>query len=188
LTEVDVLGVRFPFSCEFQDDSHLAIPKNSIDVVFAEAKRMQIRSLNGPWSSPAKGALDYVLQRTGVVPTEDIQGLAHELYMRRKATRGEITVRILCLGESISEELRTQGVAFVAWSRVTQFIHGRFYDNDKVKADHQAWDGFGQYLWRELSKPNPVAPDALFDEWEKQEASLQAFLAARCPPGCRSKL
>ncbi len=70
LTEVDVLGVRLPHSTEFRDDPKLNIPQGCIDIVFAEAKGKRIEVLNGPWSSPEKGALDYVLKHVGVVQAE----------------------------------------------------------------------------------------------------------------------
>jgi len=63
LTEVDVLGVRLPPSREFEDDPGLNISQDCIDIVFAEAKGKKIEALNGPWGSPEKGALDYVLKR-----------------------------------------------------------------------------------------------------------------------------
>src|SRR5882672_531543 len=72
LTEVDVLGARFPHSTELKDDPVLKIPQAGVDIVFAEAKRKTIEKLNGPWSSPDKGALDYVLRRIGVVPTDEV--------------------------------------------------------------------------------------------------------------------
>jgi len=73
LTEVDGLGARFPHSSEFEDDPGLNIPQGGIDIVFAEAKGKQIEVLNGPWGSPEKGALDYVLKRVGVVRAEQVK-------------------------------------------------------------------------------------------------------------------
>src|SRR5437763_2513848 len=87
LTEVDVLGARFPHSREFEDDPTLHIPADRIDIVFAEAKAKRIDELNGPWGSPEKGALDYVLKRVGLVKEEDLKALAEEIYTKRLAIR-----------------------------------------------------------------------------------------------------
>jgi hypothetical protein len=142
LTEVDILGVRFPYSKEFPDDPALEIPKDGIDVVFAEAKTRQVESLNGPWSSPEKGALDYVLKRVGIAPLEEVAHLAKQLYAKRRVqTKGvtRITVRVNCFCESISKALLAEGVTFLPWNHVLEFVHGRFNGNDRLKADHEAW-------------------------------------------------
>jgi len=82
LTEVDVLGVRFPYSEEFKDDPALNIQEQGIDIVFAEVKRGHIPELNGPWGSPDEGALDYVLKRIGIVPAKEVAELAAKLYSK----------------------------------------------------------------------------------------------------------
>lgn len=169
MTEVDVLAVRFPHSHEFDDDKLLKIPEDSIDVVFAEAKAKHIESLNGPWSSPEKGALDYVLRRVGVIPEERVVDLAHKLYSRRRAIAEGVRLRVACFGKSISKTLRAEGVTFVPWNHVLDFVHSRFRNNEQLKADHEAWDEFGQYLWGRLSVPQVPDANEFFDGWEKRQ-------------------
>jgi len=168
LTEIDVLGVRFPHSREFDDDPALAMPADRIDVVFAEAKTKQVDSLNGPWGSPEKGALDYVLRRVGIVAPGNEAELAKELYSKRKALTDGALVRVVCFGIAISDELREQGVHFVSWKQVLSFINKRFKDNERLKRDHETWDDFGQYLWGMLCSERIPDPDTFFLESDKR--------------------
>jgi hypothetical protein len=172
LTDVDVLAVRLPYSSEsrFIDDGELGIPKDRIDIIFAEAKRGEIRSLNGPWRDPHAGALNRVLQRVGIVPPDRVGELAAELYMKRSTSENGFTIRICAFGEKISPELRQSGVHFVDWQHVLQFVHQRFRDNEQFKADHGMWDKFGQYLWGKLNGQEPCEPEALFNGWNEQKS------------------
>jgi hypothetical protein len=165
LTEVDVLGVRFPHSAEFKDDPALGIPKDCIDIVFAEAKGKKIETLNGPWGSPEKGALDYVLKRVGVVPAEHVQALAADLYAKRNAEIDGYRVRIVCFADTISEELLKQGVTFISWGQALDFVRKRFGVNAKLKQEHEAWDDFGKYLWTTVMNRRLDADD-LFRGWD----------------------
>ena len=122
LTEVDVLGVRFPYSeeAEFEDDAALRIPNQGTDIVFAEAKTRQINVLNGPWGRPETGALDYVLRRVGILPEAQVAALAAALYVQRATQINGVTLRIICFAETIGDELREEGVTFIPWAQVLQ--------------------------------------------------------------------
>jgi len=167
-TDVDVLAVRFPYSEEsnFKDDSELRLSHDRIDVVLAEAKSGPISSLNGPWSRPQKGALDYVLKRVGIAPKDDVSRLANDLYKHRSTTAEGFRVRILAFAESISDQLRDEGVIFIGWNQVLKFIHRRFRDNDQLKRDHVVWDKFGQYLWMQLSEGSVPPSRDFFSNWK----------------------
>ena len=165
LTEVDVLGVRFPHSTEFKDDSELHFPNDRVDIVLAEAKRKKIEALNGPWSCQEKGALDYVLKRVGVVPADQVRELTATLYTKRNAEIDGYRIRVVCFADTISEELRKEGVSFIPWAQALTFIQERFAENTKLKEDHQAWDDFGKHLWTSLTN-GPVDPEAFFHGWD----------------------
>lgn len=164
LTEVDVLGVRFPYSQEFEDDPNLEIAKDRTDIVFAEAKGQRIEELNGPWGSPEHGALDYVLKRVGVAPAAQVEELAKGLYAKRVADVDGYRIRIVAFADAISEELLKHGVTFVSWAQVLDFIRKRFQGNAKLKRDHEAWDEFGKYLWDAVM--NGADADRLFHGWD----------------------
>jgi hypothetical protein len=167
-TEVDVFAVRLQHSCEagFQDDNiQLGIPEKGIDVILAEAKTRSMDKLNDAWTKREKKALDYVLKRVGIVPVEEVERVADELYEKRKASRQGFTVRICAFAESISPELTRLGVTPVRWIEVLQFIHRRFHDNEPFKRDHKMWDDFGKYLWQNVESSPPADPQRFFDGW-----------------------
>ncbi len=175
LTEVDILGVRFPHSIEtadgtqFDDDQDLGIPGERIDVVFAEAKRNRIDELNGPWRDPSTRALDYVLRRAGMVPGAELATLAEHLYKHRKWVGPDHQVRIVVFADTIGDGLRKEEVAFVGWQQVLSFVRKRFTENDRLKAEHEAWDEFGQYLWKTLTGVAIPTAAELFDNWTTME-------------------
>jgi len=169
LTEVDVLGVRFPYSKEnnFEDDEKaLNYPSNKVDIVLGEAKTKHIEELNGPWGSPDGKALQYVLQRVGIVPPDAVKNLAGEIFAKKRAVIDGIMIRVVCFAESIGDELLKADVTFVSWDQVLAFIYGRFRENHRLKADHEKWDEFGQFLWRHMDNPRPPDPNSLCAKWD----------------------
>jgi hypothetical protein len=171
-TDVDVLAVRFRHSCEarFADDNEqLHIPDTPVDVVFAEVKEGCVNSLNGPWANREQGALDYVLKRVGIVPAEHVQHVAKELYSSRKASCDRFTVRICAFGGSVSGDLLSQGVTFVDWTRVFNFIHNRFHDNSEFKRDNDVWDEYGKYLWQNVESLPPTNCKKFFQDWDARK-------------------
>ena len=173
LTDIDVLAVRFPYSSEslLLDDGELGIPKDMTDIIFAEAKRGEIRSLNGPWGDPQTGALSRVLQRVGILPPDRVGEIATELYEKKSASDNRCTIRICAFAESISPELRQGGVHFIGWRHVLRFVHQRFRGNKQFKADHEMWDEYGQYLWNKLNDHDPCEPADLFDGWDERNSA-----------------
>ena len=167
-TEVDVLGVRFPHSREYPDDTRqLNIPGGKVDVVFAEAKPKRCR-LNGPWNEgKSNRALEYVLGRVGLFDGEASVGqVARELYTGRKFENDSLVVRIICFGGKRNGTLRE--VTQVLWPDVISFMMTRFRTYEQEKADHQHWDSFGRYLWDRLisdRQPQPTV-EGVVTGWE----------------------
>jgi hypothetical protein len=126
--------------------------------------------LNGPWANREERALDYVLKRVGVVPPDQVEGVASELYTKRKATGHGFTVRICAFGESASKDLLSQGVTFVNWKSVFEFIHRRFHDNSQFKRDNACWDDFGKYLWQNVEGYPPTDCKRFFQDWDDRKA------------------
>ena len=152
LTDFDVVGVRFKDSRElnFSDDTRrLHIPQDvKVDIILAEATSRRCK-VNGPWSRPNRG-VEYVLERVGVFPSEEIPVIANSLFKKRKYVSSDKTfcIRIVCFGSKKNRNL--QAVTQIVWSDVVSFISQRFREHQDVKADHQQWDYFGKYLWDSL--------------------------------------
>ena len=80
-------------------------------------------------------------------------------------------MRVVCFAETISEELLAEGVTFVSWSHILQFVHERFAKNTRLKADHDAWDNFGQYLWNRVITGKVESAEEFFTGWEVSSRS-----------------
>jgi hypothetical protein len=170
-TDVDVLAVRLEYSQEacFQDDKgELKTPDRGTDVVLAEAKGGCTEKLNGPWANREGRALDYVLRRVGVVPPDQVERVASDLYRKRNATGNGFTVRVCAFGESASKDLLSEGVTFVNWRSVFEFIYRRFHDNSEFKRDNVCWDDFGKYLWQNVESSPPTNCKKFFQDWDRR--------------------
>lgn len=172
-TDVDVLGVRFPYSREYpDDDARLHFPQDKIDIVLTEAKAGEC-DLNGPWKGKsAAQPLEYVLRRVGVFGDQSLlDRAANEIYARRRfppdeeSKRWPFVVRVLCFGKS--ENKRLHGVTQILWPQVVSFIGNRFRTYAIEKADHNHWDSFGKFLWRELSGDKQPSVEQLSEDWKR---------------------
>lgn len=178
LGEVDVIGVRFPHSNElhFEDDNHaLRIPPRQIDVVLAEAKRGKISSLGNSLTTGQNEALEYVLMRVGGLEQGRVKDVSAKLYESgpHSLTEDGFNIRVVCFAESIDDELANGGVTFVPWMHVLEFVRNRFINNQKLKAQHDQWELFGQYLWNRLVDVTLLDPAKFFSEWEKRAGRMK---------------
>jgi hypothetical protein len=169
-TDVDVLGVRFPHSCEFEDDTkRLDIRAENIDVVLSEVKKGRCK-VNGPWRQREPNrALEYVLRRVGLFDEEaSIVDAANALYSTRRYENDRFSVRIICFGRKRNASLT--GVTQILWSDVISFISSRFDRYKREKADNQYWDSFGIYLWDKLATAGQQRPDVddIVAGWERK--------------------
>ena len=169
-TDVDVLGVRLPYSKEYPDDmKRLRIASDKIDVVFAESKTGLCR-LNGPWRKGGdRTTLEYVVRRVGIFQFDDsCSDVARELYASQRYENAMCVVRIVCFGGLENSAL--PGVTQILWPDVLRFVSRRFRTYKLEKADHQHWDSFGRYLWEKLIEGEVPNVRDITDCWK-----------ARCP-------
>jgi hypothetical protein len=151
-TDVDVLGLRLPYSREYPDDTdRLQTVPHKVDVVLAEAKKGRCK-LNGPWKPRGnRHALEYVLRRVGAFESDSsVSEVATELYARQRYEDGSCLVRIVCFGSKMNGRLG--GVTQILWCDALSFINQRFRTYRDQKVEHQHWDSFGQYLWERLTR------------------------------------
>ncbi len=168
--EIDVIGVRFPHSREldFEDDiAYLQIMPGKIDVVLAEAEKGDINEQNNPWKLRTKGALEYAIRRIGIVSPEEFEKACTSLYEARQFTRDGLSLHAVCCGRSVDNNLEKQGITSLEWTRILAFIQNRFQNNAKLKAQHEQWDWFGQYLWEQLAESSSRNEAAFFSGWER---------------------
>ncbi len=152
-TDVDVIGVRFPFRSELilkpiEDDSILTRTRSKPSVVIAEVKTRYC-DLNGPWTNPNDENMERVVRSIGIVPIEDVVAVATSLYESGVWESDHFLLSLMCFGREENDSLadRYPMVPQITWSRVTEFIFDRFQCYERQKASHPQWDKNGRNLW-----------------------------------------
>ncbi len=153
-TEVDVLGVRFPYRAEnlenpMEDDDYFATVRDKPFVVIAEVKRT-LCDLNGPWTNPERQNMLRVLRAIGTFPESECELVAKALYKHGCYDNELYRVSLLCLGRRSNNEVakRYPNVRQILWSEVLEFIYRRFHKYENQKELHDQWDESGKELWR----------------------------------------
>jgi len=166
-TEVDVLGVRFPFRAEnvrtMEDDARLIASGNRIQLVIVEVKQSQC-ALNGPWTDPQARNMEKVLAAVGAFPNSSWKEVASCLYRCGRFEDQGYLLSLLCIGRDPSDVLRASlpNVPQITFDQILRFIHGRFRAYLDVKRENNQWADDGRALWNEAVRHREV--DAFLSE------------------------
>ncbi len=145
-TDVDVLGVRFPFRAE---NRHRPMPDHSFFV--AEQRQLVVLSevktgrckLNGPWTNPELQNLEKVLSAGGFRPVDQVEVMAEALYRTGVWQDEDLVIRIVCFGAQQNRTVRRTfpEVRQFTWREdVLPFIYQRFDTYKLEKQMHHQWD------------------------------------------------
>jgi len=156
-TDVDILGVRFPWRGEvieepMQDSPAFTGVVDRPYFVIAEVKT-GLCDLNGPWSRPERGNLQQVLAAVGFCSRDDLDTVAQALYQTGQVSGSGYFASLLCLGERRNPQLhqRFPAVPQITWPEVLGFIHNRFWKYRSRKVSHEQWDVSGHQLWNAVA-------------------------------------
>lgn len=162
-TDADLLAVRFPHRKERlydspsgfmdDDDEHLAISRDYIDVVIAEVKAGRC-ALNGPWTNPDKKNVERVLAAIGCLPDERIDRAADTIYRTGFYVDDvPLRIRLIAIGRELDTEIQDAfpQVQQIIWSDLLGFVFERHqeYRHQKRQTDH--WDTTGKLLKRKAT-------------------------------------
>lgn len=152
-TDVDLLGVRFPFRAENRGrpmpDFPLFADERRVQVVLSEVKTSQCR-LNGPWTNPEFQNLQKVLCAGGFRPPDQVDAIAGTLYETGLWTDNEMAIRIVCLGARHNNGVKQKfpDVPQLLWHQdVLPFIFRRFHEYHLEKRMHEQWEVDGKELF-----------------------------------------
>jgi hypothetical protein len=144
-TDVDVLGVRFPYRAELhpspmKDDKYFTSVNGKPYIVIAEVKKGKCK-LNGPWTKPEKRNMSRVLRGIGALPNESTEEIAEGLY-KDGVVNDSCYISLLCFGNAESRTVKRKypKVPQITWHRVLHFIYRRFTDYAVQKVSHGQWD------------------------------------------------
>ena len=154
-TEVDVIGVRFPYRRENRikpmQDHGLFQENGRLQLVLAETKSTRC-TLNPSWRDPANENMQKVLGAVGALPPEHVEAAAAGLYKDGAWTDGAVvSVRWVLFGAQPNGTLRKElpEVQQLTWDReVLPFIFQRFFEYRMEKQSHSQWDEDAKGLFR----------------------------------------
>ena len=161
-TEVDVLGVRFPYRNELalsgrsMDDHEIFTEREQkIDIIVADATTGDCK-VNDSWIKPEKLNMERILFALGIFPKKRAEAIAVKLYEELYYDDDPaFRVNIYALGRKKNADLPPV-VLQLTWEEVLLFIHHRFVTFDDYKRQHDQWDTTGKELferathsWRE---------------------------------------
>lgn len=152
-TDVDVLGVRFPYRGEnlhrpMKDESRFSRVREKSFIAIAEVKSGRC-ALNGPWTNPERQNMLRVLRAVGSFPKIEAELAAKSLYEVGHYQCQLYYVSLMCLGREPNPEVaeRYPQVPQILWTDVLAFIYRRFREYRNQKASHPQWDADGVALW-----------------------------------------
>lgn len=168
-TDVDVLGVRFPYRAENRrrpmPDHPFFLAERRPLVVLSEVKTERC-ALNGPWTNPDLQNLQKVLAAGGFRPVDQVDDMATALYRTGVWEDNTLVVRILCFGSRPNGALRRdfpQVPQFTWRDDVLPFIYRRFDEYKLEKQMHHQWDEDARELFAAAGQ-SPGSDGAAFIE------------------------
>ena len=150
-TDIDVLGVRFPYRQELVVDPLQdadVFRSDTPQIVLAEIKSGRC-ALNGPWTTPARQNMENALMAVGAIPQVEAEAVARDLYSTGESRAREFWFRLVCVGAEADADIATRypAVPQILWLDVEDFIYTRFKENVRRKIAHPQWDAAGRFLW-----------------------------------------
>jgi hypothetical protein len=150
-TDVDILGVRFPYRSELktmQDDEPFTRVRSRSFIALVEVKS-KMCGLNGPWTNPDRQNMHKVLRAIGSFPMAENEIAATALYERGVYQSQLYHVALVCLGAEQSPDVATNypKVPQITWFKALSFIYLRFAAHRRQKESHGQWNSQGQALW-----------------------------------------
>lgn len=152
-TDVDILGVRFPYRAELLEnpmvDDEVFIKVNDKPyIIIAEVKKRTCK-LNGPWARPEAENMNRILKAIGAFKDDIIDEVARKLYEKGVYENEFYYVSLFCVGSRKNTELprKYENVPQVIWDDILKFIYNRFKQHEEQKLHHPQWDSTGERLW-----------------------------------------
>lgn len=154
-TEIDVLGVRFPYRCELYPSSPM-----EDDVIFSKVKvpylvladvTVSEGGFNKTWKNPVKENMQSILYAVGLMPTADVEDAAKSLYSEGFYETSDFFISWFSICDEVSNGTKTvkPRVPQKTWHEVLEFIHNRFVTYENSKKVHPQWKDINiQNLWR----------------------------------------
>lgn len=157
-TEIDVLGVRFPYKAEELEitgiqfvemvDEPMFKDINKIHLIISEVKKGRC-CLNPSLTAAHNQNMERVLEIIGVFEKKDIEEVARKLYVDGFYENKTYFLSLICIGESKNYTFKRKYLKLkqITWCEILEFIYDRFEKYKYYKRQHDQWDCDGKQLW-----------------------------------------
>jgi hypothetical protein len=152
-TEVDVLGIRFPFRRELSLSQHpiadhpiFTSRDPKIDIVIADATVGKYCKVNSSWMDKTKPNLQRILHVLGVFDMEHEEKVLKNLYKDFVYEDEQYRINIYALGKKKDTGLPSK-VMQITWKEILSFVHQRFITYEDYKRQHDQWEDTGKKLF-----------------------------------------
>jgi hypothetical protein len=174
-TELDILGVRFPFQKEQSDklliknDENLILQSNMIDFVIIESKSKNSNKPNSTWSLEN---INYILRFFGFTADENvINEIAITLKEKYSCTWNNYSIRYIITSENANDYYVDKGLQYITIDTILNFIikiRGNCWFDEKiaVSSDHHQWNDFMNIVFK-------IANDQSKNSEEKKNAIIK---------------
>ena len=153
ITEVDLLGVRFPHRRE--------LPQNPMPDCFPSPHYQHLTyfilgevksgrcAINRVLADRRSDALERVLSAVGALTREEALAACHSIWDIGHFANSGTLITHVCFGREIDERIQESfpAVPQVLWQDALGFIYDRFAEFRGPKGDHPQWDESGRFLW-----------------------------------------
>ncbi len=152
-TDIDILGIRFPFRAEIIDDPmiddepfNLVTKKPYLAIVEVKSRRCK---LNGSWRNKDGKNMQRVLRAVGMFKEDEVQIVANSLYTQGAFENENSYASLICLGREANRSLKLEypNVPQILFPAMLDFIYHRFNKYSEQKYSHHQWDNAGHFLW-----------------------------------------
>lgn len=160
LTDVDILGVRFPHSSERIDNRTMAdddrllrlAPQGQTLFVMVESKSTEGCKLNGAWKQPQRGNMQRAIRRLGFTAESSVETIAQSMYRSLRWKDDSHVLQYICIGRVSSPDYRRTypDLVQLTWDEIASFLFSRFKAfPEKLPTGetvHQQWPRFGKWF------------------------------------------
>jgi uncharacterized protein with GYD domain len=162
LTDIDVLGVRFPERAEFteeglEDSDIFRAIGNVPFIAIVEVKTGECQ-INSTLRNRDNGNVQRVLRSLGALPRQRVEIAAQEIYSEGAYMADGYHVSLCAIGEYTSQDLTDNfpQALQITWDTALDFIYRRFGEYRNRKWDHEQWDTAGKVLWKAAAHSHTV--------------------------------
>jgi hypothetical protein len=170
LTEADLIAVRFPNSSEvigerpMVDDRLLTSLANGQQKLFILVEvKLDLCRINGPWSDPAAGNMQRVINRLGFAKVELVDQVAQQMYAGLRWEDEESVLQYVSVGQRVNDGLqRTHSkLRQITWDQISEFLFARFKQfpeklPDDGRSVHRQWPDFGRRFGTQVRRMSSV--------------------------------